>query len=160
MIKWNERPKEVAYLFNPAFCAQLLYVFAFSYNKQSGKNVPISLLFLTLPIVLNERDKKQITSRTSFMNWVTDNSELLSSFAKGASSYVPFSKEAIELAFNCRLFSLDNDGFIKVSNCNYMFDYSGRDEIRHYFKKAEYLGRMMAKMNSEVIIFSCLGVKP
>ena len=48
MIEWNERPEEIKYLLNPAFCARIIYSALEEYKKISNKSMPVTLIYLGL----------------------------------------------------------------------------------------------------------------
>jgi len=53
MIPWEHRPIEVANLFNPAFCGEVIRRCGAGYSAKLQTGMPYALAFLVLPIVLH-----------------------------------------------------------------------------------------------------------
>src|SRR6266699_1933084 len=63
MIRWEERPVEIANLFNPAFCGEILRRCISSYQQTNSLPLPYPLLFLVLPIILHRDTRERISPR-------------------------------------------------------------------------------------------------
>lgn len=154
------RPREVARLNNPAFCACLIYSFVKTYEKYAHGGVPVSLAFLVLPIVLDPDTQNSFSMWTSFSAWLESNPSLSIDVPRFARSYIVITKESLEFLFACGLCSLNSDGAI-YSMMNRSFQRRiDANEKKPYYKAAKCLGRMFALVSNESLIYSCLGVRP
>ena len=68
MKKWDERPNEVKYLLNPAFCGRILFSMINEYQKTANRAVPFPLLFMVLPLILHEDTRNAISRSTQLYN--------------------------------------------------------------------------------------------
>lgn len=96
MIPWSKRTPEIANLLNPSFCAILLYSAIFEYQKKAKNNMPFSLLYLVMPIVLHKNTRNRVNSRENMVVWLQRNPDVLIGFADRAKSLIGFTNEAIE----------------------------------------------------------------
>jgi hypothetical protein len=96
MKKWIERPAEVAYLLNPAFCGRLLYGTIRAYNEEAQRGFPFPLVYLVLPLLLHKATRQSVSSRTQFLIWQQRNEHLLVRFAERAEQLVHITNEAVE----------------------------------------------------------------
>jgi hypothetical protein len=77
MDNWNTRIPEIAYLLNPAFCAAIIYIAIFEYQKKSTGAFPFTLSYLLLPIILHKNTRERVSSRTNMATWLQRNSDSL-----------------------------------------------------------------------------------
>ena len=106
MIPWSKRTPEIANLLNPSFCAILLYSAIFEYQKKAKNNMPFSLLYLVMPIVLHKNTRNRVNSRENMVVWLQRNPDVLIGFADRAKSLIGFTNEAIEFLLfqgNCEI---------------------------------------------------------
>src|ERR1039457_6981771 len=61
---WNDRPPEIAHLFNPAFCALLIREGVLGFVEVSPGGMPYPLVFLLLPIVLHKATRDRFRGRS------------------------------------------------------------------------------------------------
>lgn len=154
MRTWNNRSKEISFLFNPAYCGKILYFTIKKYNEISRKgNFPFALIYLVLPILLYPQSIERINVRTRFSKFVNDNPELLINFAQRSKNLITITNEAIEFLMAGRAIDIDqNATFYCVEEIK-----TNNDEI---VKKAEAIGKMFANAGTVNIIYLMLGVKP
>ncbi|MBC9798632.1 three component ABC system middle component [Sinomicrobium weinanense] len=162
-LKWTERNKIVANLFNPAFCGEIIRATAQEYNKHTNTNFPFAFAFLVLPIVLHKatRERMPRTVKTYFFVWVEKNDDLFFDFTKRSRSMVKYTKEALSfLLFHSKIEFEDNAGIIvteqKVKKIN-KDDYQEYNEI---LKKAEMLGKWLSSTSDVKSIYSFLRITP
>jgi hypothetical protein len=55
---WNDRPPEIAHLFNPAFCALLIREGVLGFGEVSPGGMPYPLVFLLLPDRATQSDQR------------------------------------------------------------------------------------------------------
>ena len=158
--RWDRLPKEVAYLYNPAFCARLLYVFVEMYQDHAQKGAPISLMFLVLPIVLNCQRDSEMSHIKTFAAWASKYPSLSATFPRLAKSYIGIGKDSIEFLIASGLCSLDQDGTVCAKANSGFRKKSQEGKEHHFWLRAKNLGRLMADAGSDALIYSYLGVRP
>lgn len=162
MRAWNQRPEEVRYLLNSAFCGRILYAMITEYQKKTSRALPFPLIYLVLPLVLPKQIREKISSRTQLINWVQTNQELVYNFGKRTKDLVSITNEALELMIQTGLIRLTDMGEIekeikiKVLSKTKYTDY----EVTDCLKKAEHVARWFATAGKVETIYFCLGVRP
>jgi hypothetical protein len=71
MRLWNDRPPEIAHLFNPAFCAVLIREGVLGFMDVSPGGMPYPLVFLLLPnrVFLGKGQASGKIGAASFIIW-------------------------------------------------------------------------------------------
>ena len=164
MIPWNERPSEIANLFNPAFCGVLLVRAVGGFSSIAGEGMPVGLAFLTLPIVLHEQTRNLLPrSRTTWMvQWLQRNPEVRVGFAARAGALVPCTRESLLFMAVHRHLVIDETSKLVQGNPIR----SARrlelqsDEFKKCMSKAKLVGEMFAKAGKPATIFALWGVCP
>ena len=78
MKPWAERPTELAYLFNPAYCGLLLREAIDGYNAEKPEGMFFPLAFLVLPVVLH-RHTRELLPRgitTALQPWLQEHPQV------------------------------------------------------------------------------------
>lgn len=170
MLPWLERPIEVATLFNPAFCAVLLYDAVKSYENVQSQGMAYPLIFLILPLVLHEETRDALPSpRTKKVNlhqWIKENKLLHQGFIKRTRYLVPYTKEGL-------IFSIKH-GFIKIlkeqEQAGYLLpidksfvqkpSWDKKSEPALCREKAQFFGKWFADTGNAARVFEIFGIKP
>lgn len=162
MQSWNERTQEVAFLFNPAFCARILYSTITTYNKKTNQAFPFPLIFLVLPLILHKETRKNINSRTKLLLWVQKYPQLLIDFPKRTRILVPITKEAIEFLFQTGKIILTINGELEASPDKKILSKTKfvDDEISECLNKGEHVAKWFADAGKVEMIYIKLGVRP
>ena len=154
MRTWSNRSKEVAFLFNPAYCGKILFFVIRKYNECTRKeDFPFALIYLLLPILVYPLSSEKINSRTRFSKFVNDNPELFINFAERSKNFVTITNEAVEFLMACDVLRLNSNA---TFSCNKELKKSDEEII----KKAENLGKMLANAGTINVIYLMLGVRP
>src|SRR3954447_13061814 len=97
MRPWQDRPTEVAHLFNPAFLATLLGYASHGFMKERSTGLPWIFSFLLLPLILHKatREIAPKTKITKFQTWTQKNPAILVGFAERARHMEPYVREGI-----------------------------------------------------------------
>ncbi len=162
MREWNQRPKEVKYLFNPAFCGRVLYAMVAEYQKNTSRALPFPLVYLILPLVLPKQTRERISSKTQLMNWVQANQALMYNYGKRANDLISITNEALELMLQTGVLRLTDMGEIERNpNMKSLSKIKFIDsEVSDCLNKAEHVARWFASAGKVETIYFCLGVRP
>lgn len=166
LLPWQQRPREEAYLFNPAFCAVLLHEFVKEYQKSKGQSTPFVLLFCVLPIVLPSKTRRALPGSTlvSLYSWRERNPEVMVGFAERARSLRPIVQEALRFAIDRTVLVFADDGGVilgaKSLSVTKSFENTLTDDARECAATARLLGRWFAKAGTASTILAAWGIKP
>lgn len=161
MDSWENRPVEIAYLLNPAFCGEIICRTVKEYNEKSSNLFPYPLLFLILPIILHRTTRKKIGRQRQMHNWLQIYPEVRIDFAARAKNLIPITKEAINFLLQANAIKIDETAGITVvprsrSNIHLTLE----NEVGECYKKAKILGRWLARVGAPINAYVMWGVKP
>lgn len=165
MKNWDARPRELAFLFNPAFCGECLLRYLEKYKEYDGQGSPYSLIFLVLPVVLHKDTRERINPQTrkGFHRWIQENAPARAGFGDRAEALVGFTQEALSFLAANGMITLERQGPGIVAAGSYSripsthFD---NREISDIYRKSEILGRWYARAGGPVNVWSLWGVRP
>jgi hypothetical protein len=162
MKNWIERPSEVAYLLNPAFCGRLLYGTIRAYNDESNRGFPFPLAYLVLPLLLHKATRNTISSRTQFLVWQQRSEHLLVHFAKRAEQLVQITNEAVEFLLQSEYISVSEAGELSAATTKRTPSKTkfADDEVKDCAAKSEHIGKWFARTGKTETIYITLGVRP
>ena len=163
ILKWEERPQELAALINPAFGALLLNAASLGHVKASDSGLPFIASFLVLPIILHRDTRTSLprTLRAKMHSWVADHGEIKADFAGRARAMAPYTREALAFGTERRILTLNRDGALygrTVSNTK--TNWSKDDEPSDCMRKSEFLGRWLGDTGDLSGIFAMWGIRP
>jgi hypothetical protein len=161
VLRWEQRPVEVANLFNPAFCTVLLQSSIRGFQSQRDGGMPYPLLFLVLPIVLHSYTRQTLprTTATKMHVWLQEHPEVRIGFVERSRNLVPYTKEALIFGIQAGTITIGTDGsFAWVPKS---LRKSGHDsELDRLQKRAEFLGKWLAQFEEPSNIFTMWGIRP
>ncbi len=162
MRAWNERPIEIANLFNPAFCGEIIRNCVKSYEELSIEPMPFSLLFLILPIILHKKTRCSITSHTRQFHPLLDkHQDLKLDFSYRASQLIPITREAITFLLQVKAIRIDENAQVSIIPYkSKSIEDRENGEIDDCFKKARILGRLFGRSGNPSTIYAIWGVRP
>jgi hypothetical protein len=161
MLSWEDRPKEIAFLLNPAFCGRLIYGTIHSYYSEIKRPFPFVLVYLILPLLLHKKTRSLISSKTQFINWAQNHEECLIQFPERAKDLVEITNEALEFLLQCNLLSFTASAELKIALGHSISKTKFVDpEVKECVTKSEHIGRWFARTGSVDIAYITLGVKP
>lgn len=157
---WTERPNTVAFLLNPAFCGEVLKRGIIEYQKISKSGIPFQLIFLILPIALNQsiRDILPKSSRKGFILWLEENQILKKDLPQSIRAMVPYTKESLMFLMMYGVVEVEDNGMLKATKRNKSV--KGNSEVTDCYKNAALIGKLLAKAGSSQFIFTNIGIKP
>jgi hypothetical protein len=162
MTVWEERPIEVANLFNPAFCGETIRLCVKSYVNEAGSGLPYLLSFLVLPVVMyGDTRVTMVARRYAFLyNWLQDHPHLRIEFAERVRELLPFSRESLMFLLQINALTLDDDGTLKPTQYRRKGVRSqNEDSIKDCYDKAELLGKWFARAGDVTTIYAMWGVQ-
>src|SRR5688572_8037778 len=111
MLPWNQRPIEVANLFNPAFCALLFNQTVAAYQHSTKRGMDFPLAFIVLPIVLHKTTREALSTMATKLNvWMQRHHEVRIGFAERTQNLMPITKEGLMFALQQDALQLDEKG--------------------------------------------------
>lgn len=166
LLVWAERPREEAYLFNPAFCATSLHEFVKEYQRAKGGAAPFPLLFCVLPITLHGMTRQTLpgTTLTSLYSWRERNPQAIIGFTERARSLRPVAQEALRFAIDRKILTFADGGSVILGEKPLVvakrFEDIITDDARDVINSSRLLGRWFAKAGPASMIMAAWGIKP
>lgn len=158
MLHWNQRTPETAALLNPAFCGEVLLAFSKEYAEADERGVPFPLIFLVLPLALNERVCKAMVPKPPryLHTFFAKQPDARIGFAERVRAYNPFSREALLFLAQRGLIDFIGErialkGVPKKNN---------RQELEIHFKAARALARWFAAHDDVASLYLLWGITP
>jgi len=167
MRPWEKRSVEEANLLNPAFLTIISYQCIKGYSETVESGAPYILSFLVSPLVLHKKTRESLPRAvsTSFSTWIirVQGSQARVQYAERTRSLVPCVKEAMAFGLAHKLFTLDSNSSLVISQdvrdpSRSNDDFT--DEVADCFKKAHFCGRWIGRAGRIETVMALLGVKP
>lgn len=158
MKPWNQRPREIRNLFNPAFCGTVLA----RGIEGFGRPMPFSLTLLILPLCLHKRTRDQIKeARNSYFTKILQNHpEIRVDFARRARGLFPYTMEAFAYLMYCGAIEIDDNGYVILRENVMRKTISGSQDTKDCHSVARSLGKKLALLNDRATIYTTLGIRP
>lgn len=162
MKLWNQRPREVRNLFNPAFCGLLLARGIEAFSGEVNTSMPFSLTLLILPLCLHKRTREHFkeANRAYFTTILEEHPEIRVGLAKRARDLVPYTMEAFGYLMAGGVIEADNGGGISIKANTVKQIITGSQDSRDCQTVARSLGRKLALINDRATIYATLGIRP
>jgi hypothetical protein len=165
MRTWTARPKEEAYLLNPAFCCTTLAAAMWGYADVKGQGIPFPLAFMVLPIVLHKptREALPANTRKSMAAWFQDNTTARVLFYERLISLKPHTKEAIHFGMLVDWIVLRKGGLLQTTMRERDINQAIRklaDEARECVMRARFLGKWFAMAGPAHTVMAFWGIRP
>lgn len=165
MKTWVERPTELAYLFNPAFCGWVLRGACEGYASVRPAGMPLPLCFLILPVVLHRGSRERVPRAvtTTLHVWLQDHPEVRVGFVERARELAPFTREALIFLGSRGQLRVADEGAVLVDGK------LGRgkapllresQELGEILAAAKFVGRWFAYAGEPATVFQIWGVCP
>jgi hypothetical protein len=162
MKPWNQRPREVRNLFNPAFCGLILARGLEGFTEASNRPMPFSLALLILPLCLHKRTRDQLkeANRTYLSNILQDHPEIRVDLAERTRGLLPYTMEAFGYLMACGVITVDDTGAIAINGETVRKTINGSQDTCDCQTIARSLGKKLALLNDRVTIYTTLGIRP
>jgi hypothetical protein len=164
--RWDQRPREEAYLFNPAFCGVLAceFVKAFAGKEKSGAPLTLVLLALTISLHCSSRERLPKTTTASLYQWVQSQEEILIGFARRAVVLRPYVLEGVRFTVGTKALSFADGQVLALGEKPATYT-AGRlqnetSETKRIVEQTRMLGRWFSRSGEESFILSAFGVRP
>ncbi len=165
MTIWSARPKEEAYLLNPAFCATILSMAVREYTSLRPEAMPFPLTFLVLPVVLHKRTRDVLppSVRTSMAAWFQENAEARVGFCERTVSLKPYTREALQFGISRDWLAFRDGGHLLSGITGAQ---SNRTlsvlvaEARECALRARFVGKWFASTGSSLTVLAFWGLRP
>jgi hypothetical protein len=162
MVAWEERPIEVAHLFNPAYCSLLLRETAIAYEHTGQRGLEYALAFLVLPVVLHRKTRALLPgdTRTKLHVWMQRHHEARIGFAERMQNLVPVTKEALLFGLQHQALQVNEVGALVVGGRELgKLPVPKTAEAALCLKKAAFLGHWFAEAGKPATLLATWGVK-
>lgn len=160
MTAWTDRSPIIAAMLNPALIAAILAEAADGYHRESEQTLPWTLSFITAPLVLHRGTRQTLptSTRTHLATWTSRNPVIRAGFPARAQGLVEPVKEGIRFGLAQGALSLEDDHLTGQTRRPRGFVMP--DELADILRKARFVGRWLAKIDSPATVFAVLGVAP
>lgn len=160
MTVWAERPPIVAAMLNPALISALLAAASEGYRKESDHALPWPLSFIVAPLVLHRGTRQELpaSTRTHLATWTSRNPVLRAGFPLRAQGLVEPVREALRFGIGHGVLTVVADGL--QGRTRRPRGFQTPDELADILRKAGFVGRWLAKIDSTATVFAVLGVAP
>lgn len=162
MTPWDERPPEVAHLFNPAFCALILRHAVKAYAKERGDGMALGLAGLVLPVLLHGRTRDALPATTGALlhTWLQANPEVQVGLARRVRAIAPHTREAALFGLQRGVLAV-SDGLLTAPAIRLRaYTPLPESEAEVSVRRAGFLGRWFAKSGSAATVLALWGLRP
>jgi hypothetical protein len=158
---WEERQREEAFLFNPAFLATLLAAAAADHERSTGSGLRWSLAFLVPSLVLFGDTREELPPNTNarLVNWISSHPAVRARLAARAPLLAPFIREAARLGLRTGTLTFTGDR-LRSSTAAATLRAGTSGEAAQCVERAAFLGRWFASVADVPSIYGLLGVRP
>ena len=165
MKAWTVRPKEEAYLLNPAFCCTTLAAAIGEYARARNEGIPFPLSFMVLPIVLHKTTRESLPPAisTSMAAWLQENSAARVLFCERLVSLKPHTREGISFGILLDWLVPRSGGLLATARGDSGVNRAVRrltGEARECVMRARFVGRWFAAAGSTHTIMTFWGIRP
>lgn len=161
MTAWRDRSPIAAVMLNPALVAAVLATAAQGYRKEAEQGMPWALSFVAAPMVLHRPTMEALpaTTRTHLAAWATRYPVVRAGFPARAQALVEPVKEGTRFGLTHGVLGFENDGRV---NSTYRRPRGVKppEQLDQILRKANLVGRWLAKADSPATVFAVLGVAP
>lgn len=159
MRQWKERTPAVAEMLNPAFLSLTVAAAAVGYQRESQAALPLPLAFLVAPLVLHRETRELLPIRVNshLSKWVMDNPVIAAGFGDRARVLVGPVREGLRFGLRVGGLELVEGGLVgQLENPKP----STTGDIAAVYRKATFVGRWFAQLDTPTTAFALLGVTP
>ncbi len=163
MSSWNDRPREIAHLFNPAFCALVIREAVLGFVEVSPSGMPYPVVFLLLPIVLHKATRQALptTVATKMHPWIQEHQEARIGFSERCAAVAAYTREAVLFAATGALLTFSAEATLQAPRLRLRRPpWPPDSESAICRQKARFVGRWLATAGDTATVFAMWGVRP
>ena len=165
MKTWTKRPREEAYLLNPAFCCIVITSTYVGYCDTNDIALPFPLSFMVLPILLHKDTREALPTniRTSMPAWIQENATARILFHERLMSLKPHTREAINHGLLYGWLAFGEGGALQPAVSNTVVNRALRNlegEARECVLRARFLGKWFASGGLAETTMALWGIRP
>jgi hypothetical protein len=162
MKPWEQRPFEIRSLFNPAFCALILFRALQGYEEEDPRGMPFSLSLLILPLCLHKDSREVMTagSRSYLLKVTEKNPQIQVGFSERATTMIPYTFEGFDLLMEKGCIYLSDDGRLHTVSDKVKKSVTGTHETKNCQRVSRYLGKEFARIADRVTVYTTFGIRP
>lgn len=162
-MKSRSPMQEVRSFFNPGFIAANIHALAQGYTLNEKKGIPISLLYIGIPLCLHTRTRAALPSNASkrFYLWIQENQQVLVGFGDRASAMKKRVDLGLMFATSTSLTALsDSGGVISLRKPRGFSSLLYNGDSMDCFLASQRVGQMLSRVPNPALIYYMLGVRP
>jgi hypothetical protein len=163
-LPWSKRPTELAALYNPAFCGELLVRSTNEFRRLRGMPLPFPLAFVVLPLTLHPITRSALPGRAdaTFATWCAENDAILAEIPARTVQLRPVSREALLFLAQQQAVLLLAEGVTPGPRPLKLFTkLSASSSEAHQIRLAAgLLGRWFAHQRGASTILQSMGIRP
>jgi len=162
MKPWDQRPRELRTLLNPAFCGLLIARAVIAYEDKCAKPMPYSLVLLVLPISLHPatRDIFKSKPRAYLTTISSEHPEIQIGLADRARGLMPYCMEALSYLAERSIILVSDQGGVSVDQSQVMKSSKGTEDTKSCQAAAKVLGKKFAETGDRATVYTSLGIRP
>jgi len=162
MKPWDQRPRELKTLLNPAFCGLLLARAIAGYEEKIGKPMPYSLVLIILPLALHEKTRSVFkTKAKSYLTTILrEHPEIQVGLAERTKGLMPYCMEAFAYLSERSLIVVNSEGCVSVDQSKITKTPKGTVDTKNCQTVAKSLGKKFAEAGDRTTVFTSLGIRP
>lgn len=161
-IKWQERSKEVANLFNPAFCCTVLTASVVGYSLESNLGMPFPVPYLVFPLIMHKktRDALPKTTKSSLPAWLDANPQVQYSFFDNLLAMKPFVGESVLFGSRVNWLVYKNGSLHTTIKNSQITKYAGKQgEVHDCLLRAKMAGKWLSISGTTDTLLELFGVR-
>lgn len=159
---WEQRPPEIAFLLNAAFCAVVLRTATRAYVAEIKRGLPLPLAYVLLPLVLHKttRDALPPSTRTRMLTWLATSPAARLGVPDRVRRVAPYVREALIFAVQHEVLSLDESARLWPATRRLRpYVPNAGSDAASCLSRAELLGRWFARSGDPATVLAAWGLQ-
>jgi hypothetical protein len=161
-LPWQQRPMEVANLFNPAYLSVLINQVSAGYYSKTEEELPYAISFIALPLVIHPASVALLpkTAAAKLHIWLQEHPEVIFGFAERAKNLAPYVRESISFGVTHNVLSLTEGARIRAQPLKSLKRWEGGGIPLNSVKMSNLVGKLLGQVQDIPSSFSMFGVRP
>lgn len=162
MKPWDQRPRELRTLLNPAFCGLLIARAVIAFEEKRAQPMPYSLVLLVLPISLHPATRNIFKSKPrAYLTTISsEHPEIQIGLADRAKGLMPYCMEALTYLAERNIIQVSDGGGISADQSGVMKTFKGTEDTKSCQAVAKILGKKFAEAGDRATVYTSLGIRP